>query len=78
MPGAGPPDSGLAAPHRRFLADLRAKDMLQSSDPFTDGSGGAHLVLADSLAAAEAAVYADPLHTTGSSAITVHEWEITG
>ncbi|MET8799921.1 YciI family protein [Nocardia sp. NPDC004568] len=71
-------DPAVAEPHRRFLAELRAKDMLQESGPFTDGSGGAYLVLAESLAAAEAVVYTDPLHTTGSSAITVHEWEITG
>lgn len=71
-------DPAVADPHRRFLAELREKDMLQESGPFTDGSGGAYLVLADSLEAAEAVVYTDPLHTTGASEITVHEWEITG
>ncbi|WP_327150678.1 YciI family protein [Nocardia sp. NBC_01329] len=71
-------DQAVVEPHRRFLAELRARDMLQESGPFTDGSGGAYLVLADSLEAAETVVYTDPLHTTGSSKITVHEWEITG
>ncbi|WP_328397098.1 YciI family protein [Nocardia sp. NBC_00416] len=71
-------DPAVAAPHRGFLDDLRSRDMLQESGPFTDSTGGAYIVLADSRPAAEAVVYSDPLHTTGSAELTVYEWEITG
>lgn len=71
-------DDSVIQPHRQFLDDLRAKDMLGETGRFTDGSGGAYIVLADSRADAEAVVYSDPLHTTGASELTVYEWEITG
>lgn len=71
-------DPAVAQPHREFLGGLRAEGMLQESGPFTDGTGGAYIVLADSRAAAEARVFTDPLYTSGSSELTVHEWEITG
>ncbi|WP_280399685.1 YciI family protein [Nocardia carnea] len=71
-------DPAVAQPHREFLSVLREAGMLQESGPFTDGTGGAYIVLADSRAAAEARVSTDPLHTSGSSVLTVHEWEITG
>ncbi|MEU1980441.1 YciI family protein [Nocardia sp. NPDC019395] len=71
-------DPAAGEPHRQFLDGLRARGMLQETGRFTDGTGGAYIVLADSLAAAEAVVFTDPLHTSGSSELTVHEWEITG
>ncbi|MFI5717024.1 YciI family protein [Nocardia sp. NPDC051750] len=71
-------DPAVGEPHRQFLDGLRAQGMLQEAGPFTDGTGGAYIVLADSRAAAEAVVFTDPLHTSGSSELTVYEWEITG
>lgn len=71
-------DPAVAQPHRHFLGDLRERGMLQESGGFTDSTGGAYIVLAESRAAAEAAVYTDPLHTSGSADLTVYEWEITG
>lgn len=71
-------DDSVVQPHRQFLDELRERGMLGETGRFTDGSGGAYIVLADSRAAAEAVVYSDPLHTTGASELTVYEWEITG
>ncbi|WP_280414419.1 YciI family protein [Nocardia carnea] len=71
-------DPAVGEPHRQFLVDLRARGMLQESGPFTDSTGGAYIVLAESRPAAEAVVFTDPLHTTGAAELTVYEWEITG
>ncbi|WP_280423482.1 YciI family protein [Nocardia carnea] len=71
-------DPAVGEPHRQFLGELRTRGMLQESGPFTDGTGGAYIVLAESRAAAEAVVFTDPLHTTGAAGLTVYEWEITG
>jgi len=62
--------------HQAFLAGLIAKQQLEMTGPFTDGTGGAYLVRAPSLAAATELAYADPLHTSGSSTLTVHEWRV--
>ncbi len=70
-------DEAVIEPHRRFLTDLLERGQLCESGRFTDGTGGAYVVFADSLAAAEEIVFQDPVHTTGSSELTVHEWEIT-
>ncbi|WP_280212625.1 YciI family protein [Nocardia cyriacigeorgica] len=71
-------DPAVVEPHKQFLAELRAKGMLQETGRFTDGTGGAYIVLADSLDQAREIVFADPVHTTGASEVTVYEWEITG
>lgn len=71
-------DETVLEPHGRFLAELREKGVLQESGRFTDGTGGAYIVRADSLEQAREIVYADPVHTTGASELTVYEWEITG
>ncbi|WP_280182655.1 YciI family protein [Nocardia cyriacigeorgica] len=71
-------DPAVVEPHKQFLAELRAKGMLQETGRFTDGTGGAYIVLADSLDQAREIVYTDPVHTTGASEVTVYEWEITG
>ena len=62
------------APHQAFLENLRQNGQLELAGPFTDKSGGAYLIKAESLAAAQALAFADPLHTTRSSVVTVHEW----
>lgn len=71
-------DPSIIEPHKQFLAELRERGMLQETGHFTDGTGGAYIVLADSLEQAKEIVYTDPVHTTGASELTVHEWEITG
>ncbi|GGK39474.1 YciI family protein [Nocardia camponoti] len=64
-------------PHRDFLAKLLADGALFESGKFTDGSGGAYVIFAENLTAATELVQQDPLHLTGSSELTVYEWEIT-
>ncbi|NKY59289.1 YciI family protein [Nocardia flavorosea] len=71
-------DPAVGEPHRQFLGDLRTRGMLQESGPFTDSTGGAYIVLAESRAEAEAVVFTDPLNTSGAADLTVFEWEITG
>ncbi|HEX7340757.1 MAG TPA: YciI family protein [Rhodanobacteraceae bacterium] len=67
-------DASLIDTHHAFLASLRANNQLDLSGPFTDGKGGAYLLRADNRANAEALAFSDPLHTSGSSVVTVHEW----
>lgn len=62
------------APHQAFLEELRRNGQLELAGPFTDKTGGAYLIRAESLAAAQAVAFSDPLHTTQSSLVTVHEW----
>ena len=61
-------------PHYDFLARLRAQDRLELAGPFGDGSGGAYVLKAGSVEEAQGLAHTDPLHTTGSSRVTVHEW----
>ncbi|MFC4126907.1 YciI family protein [Nocardia rhizosphaerae] len=70
-------DETVIEPHREFLQRLLDTGQLVESGRFTDGSGGAYVVLAENLSAATALAHADPLHRTGASELTVHEWEIT-
>ncbi|MBF6332124.1 hypothetical protein IU452_26820 [Nocardia transvalensis] len=71
-------DDAVIQPHRDWLADVRAQGRLDCTGRFTDGSGGAYVVLAEDLTAAKDLVFTDPIHTTGASEVTVYEWEITG
>jgi uncharacterized protein YciI len=61
-------------PHQAFLETLRKKGQLEMAGPFTDKTGGAYLMVAENLEAAQALAFTDPLHTTQSSIVTVHEW----
>ncbi|MCA2208492.1 YciI family protein [Nocardia sp. NPDC050378] len=70
-------DASVIEPHREFLRDLLAKGQLQESGGFSDGTGGAYVVLAENLDAATTIVHSDPLHTMGASELTIHEWTIT-
>lgn len=63
------------APHQAFLETLRQNGQLELTGPFTDKSGGAYLLKAENLAAAQALAFSDPLHTTRSSIVTVYEWQ---
>lgn len=62
--------------HKTFLDGLIASGTLEITGPFTDGTGGAYLLRADSLEQATRIAHDDPLHTSGSSALTVHEWRV--
>ena len=60
--------------HHAFLEDLRAQGKLELAGPFSDKSGGAYLISAASMEEAIAIVHSDPVHTSGSSNVTVYEW----
>ena len=64
----------VIAPHLAFLDALRAGGKLEMTGGFSDKSGGAYVLLAASLEEARALVAADPLATSGSSVVTVYEW----
>lgn len=68
-------DPTVIAPHYEHLDRLRECGLLELAGPFTDRSGGAYLVRAADLEAARAIAHADPVHTSGSSQVTVHEWD---
>jgi uncharacterized protein YciI len=67
-------DVSLVESHRQFLAELRAADRIELSGGFSDKSGGAYLLRADSLEEATAIARRDPLHLARASQVTVYEW----
>jgi uncharacterized protein len=62
--------------HQAFLKDLIERGLLDMTGPFTDGAGGAYLLRAADLETATRIAHGDPLHTSGSSTLTVHEWRV--
>jgi uncharacterized protein YciI len=64
----------VIAPHLAFLDELRATGQLEMTGGFSDKSGGAYVLKADSLEQAQAIVHRDPLATYGSSTLTIYEW----
>jgi uncharacterized protein YciI len=67
----------VIAPHVAWLDDLRARGLLEMTGGFGDHRGGAYVLRGiDSLAEAQAIVATDPLAITGSSDLTVHEWNV--
>ncbi|TQM31871.1 YciI family protein [Nocardia bhagyanarayanae] len=70
-------DPAVIEPHKEFLNGLVERGRLVESGRFTDGTGGAYVIRAENLAAAREIAFADPVHTTGASELTVYEWEIT-
>jgi len=60
--------------HYAFLDGLRQRGRLELAGPFTDKSGGAYVIKASNLDEARALAFNDPVHTTKSSIVTVHEW----
>ena len=62
------------APHLEFLDQLRHAGQLEMTGGFSDESGGAYVLLVESLSAAKAIAEADPLTTSGSSVVAVYEW----
>lgn len=61
--------------HYEFLDGLRDQALLEQAGPFTDRSGGAYVLRANSLDEARRTAERDPLNLSGSSTITVHEWD---
>jgi uncharacterized protein YciI len=70
-------DPAVIAPHYAHLDALRAGGQLELAGPFGDRSGGAYLLRVETLDAAEAIAYRDPLHVSGSSDVRVYEWNAT-
>lgn len=64
----------VVAAHLAFLESLRTEGRLELSGGFSDKSGGAYILRAESLADAQALVERDPAKTSGSWDISVHEW----
>ena len=64
----------VVAPHLTFLDGLRLAGKLEMTGGFSDKSGGAYVLKVASLAEALAIAADDPLTTSGSSALTVYEW----
>ena len=68
-------DESVVAPHLAWLEELRARGQLAMTGGFADRSGGAYVLEnVASLADAQAIAATDPLAATGSSDLTVHEW----
>ena len=68
-------DDAVIAPHLAFLEELRAMGQLEMTGGFSDSSGGAYvLVNVSSLDEARAVAARDPLALTGTSDLTVSEW----
>ncbi|QNN76510.1 hypothetical protein IAE60_11175 [Pseudoxanthomonas mexicana] len=68
-------DEAVIAPHLAFLEELRAMGQLEMTGGFSDRSGGAYvLVNVSSLDEARAVAARDPLALTGTSDLTVYEW----
>lgn len=67
-------DPAVIEPHYAHLDRLRERGVLELSGPFADKSGGAYLIRAKDLDEARAIADSDPVHTSGSSKVTVYEW----
>ena len=68
-------DDAVIAPHLAFLEELRAMGQLEMTGGFSDRSGGAYvLVNVASVEEARAIAARDPLALTGTSDLTVYEW----
>ncbi|MHB1870514.1 MAG: YciI family protein [Steroidobacteraceae bacterium] len=70
-------DPDILAAHCAYLEDLRERGLLQASGPFTDQSGAAYVVRADSLVEAEAIAAVDPLGSSGAAELAVWAWDVT-
>ena len=60
--------------HYEFLDELRHRELLEQAGPFTDKTGGAYVLKADSLNEATCLAEQDPLHARNCSTIVVREW----
>ena len=60
--------------HFAFLRALVAQQKMEQFGGFSDKSGGAYVLLVGSLEEATALAHTDPVYTSGSSALAIHEW----
>jgi len=67
-------DPAVLPKHYAFLEQLRSEGRLEQSGAFTDGSGGAYVLLAPDLDAARLTAEEDPLHLYKCSDVTIREW----
>ena len=67
-------DPAVIAPHYAHLDALRERGVLETWGPFPDRSGGAYVLRAATLEDAQAMAFADPLHVSGASEVSVREW----
>ncbi len=68
-------DASFVADHYDFLQSLRDEGVLEQAGPFTDRSGGAYVIRADSLERAREIAARDPLAVHDCSEVTVREWD---
>ena len=68
-------DDTVIPAHYAFLQSLRDGDILEQAGPFTDRSGGAYVIRADSIERARELAEQDPLHLHDCSDVTVREWD---
>jgi len=67
-------DDSVRDDHYAFLQSLRDRGILEQAGSFTDRSGGAYIIRAQSVAEARAIAETDPLHLRACSNVTVYEW----
>jgi uncharacterized protein YciI len=67
-------DPAVVSAHYDFLRSLRERGLLEQAGPFTDSSGGAYVIRADRLQAAQELAHQDPLHVHDCSEVIVREW----
>lgn len=60
--------------HRNFLQKLRAESILQTAGGFTDQTGGAYVIQANSIETAANVVSQDPMKIENHSIYTIKEW----
>ena len=68
-------DAQVIPGHYRFLDDLRDQGMLEQAGPFTDKTGGAYVLTAQSMDDALRLAQQDPLYLQRCSTIEVREWD---
>jgi uncharacterized protein YciI len=69
--------AALRPAHREYMTQLLAQGRLVAAGPFTDGTGGLFIYEAESLAAAEEIVAADPYYVGGAFAsCQLSPWDI--
>ena len=68
-------DTSVIPDHYAFLQQLRDGGVLEQAGPFTNKSGGAYVIRADSLDSAREIAGRDPLAIHDCSDVTVREWD---
>jgi uncharacterized protein YciI len=68
-------DPAFVTAHYTFLQSLRDRGILEQAGPFTDRSGGAYVIQADSFEEARAIAEQDPLHINDCSEVIAREWD---